>query len=328
MVVKTLKELAEILHGELNNVEYSDIIIDEVTGLDAAFQHQLEHAITFAENEKLLGEVEKAGFAAVLLPSGLNTKLPALHVANARVAFAQALELFYPTRFYAPGIHPCAVVSEQAKVDDTAYIGPYAVVGDGAVIKEHAQIYAHAQVGAGSVIGAYTRLFPGASVCENVTIGARDLIGPLTVVADKADIGEDVEIGARCSIGTCHISRGVRIDNLVDIGDGASIDPLAIIISQNCLGENVNIGKFAIAAGQCLFDKERKVGDFATVAARSRVDKDIPSGRAVWSGDPVVTHKDDMRELALRQKSLHRWRDIQNLVKLPLIINKDDDNNE
>ena len=68
--MKTLKELAEILHGELNNVEYSDIIIDEVTGLDAAFQHQLEHAITFAENEKLLGEVEKAGFAAVLLPSG------------------------------------------------------------------------------------------------------------------------------------------------------------------------------------------------------------------------------------------------------------------
>ena len=76
------------------------------------------------------------------------------------------------------------------------------------------------------------------------------------------------------------------------------------------------MGKLSITAGQCLVEKDRQIGDFATVAARSRVDKDIPAGQAIWSGDPVDTHKVSMRQTAMRQLPLKHWKQIQQLAKL------------
>ena len=40
------------------------------------------------------------------------------------------MELFFPERTWAAGIHPTAVIAASAKVDATAHIGPHCVVGE------------------------------------------------------------------------------------------------------------------------------------------------------------------------------------------------------
>ena len=317
MVVKTLGELAALLQGSLNNPEYASRTINVVTGLDAASQHILSQALTFAEKESSLKEAEALGFSAVVIPEGLDTEIPAIKVKNARIAFAVLLGLFYPIHLHEPGIHPSAHVSDSAQIAATAYIGPFAIVGDNAIIADNCQIMAHASVGSDSSIGAHTRLMPGVSVGEHVTLGSKSLVGPLTIIEDDSTLGDDIEIGARCFIGNhVLIQDGVRIDNLACIEEGAKIAPLAIVISQNCLQPDVNLGKLSITAGQCLVEKGRQVGDFVTVAARSRVDKDIPAGQAIWSGDPVDAHKTSMRQIAMRQLPLNHWKELQQLAKL------------
>ena len=317
MVVKTLGELAELLQGSLSNQEYSSLLINDVTGLDAASQHNLTQALTFAEKESGLKEADSLGFAAVVIPEELNTTLPAIKVKNARIAFAVLLGIFYPPRQYKPGVHPSAYISESAQIADTAYIGPFAVIGNKAIIAEGCQIQAHASIGDGCSISANTRIMPGVSIGKNVKLGAQSLVGPLTIIRNGSQLGNDIEIGARCLIGeNVIIQDGVRIDNLACIDDGVKIAPLAIVISQNCLQPDVNLGKLSITAGQCLVEKGCNVGDFATVAARSRVDKNVPSGQTVWSGDPIDTHKASMRQMAMRQLPLKHWKQIQQLAKL------------
>ena len=218
MVVKTLGELAAFLQGSLNNPEYASRTINIVTGLDAASQHVLSQALTFAEKESSLKEAESLGFSAVVIPEDLDTSIPAIKVKNARIAFAMLLGLFYPTHLHEPGIHPSAHVSASAQIAATAYIGPFAIVGDNATIADNCQIMAHASIGNNSSIGAQTRLMPGVSIGKNVVLGTKSLVGPLTIIEDDSALGNDIEIGARWFIGNkALIQDGVRIDNLACI---------------------------------------------------------------------------------------------------------------
>jgi hypothetical protein len=57
-----------------------------------------------------------------------------IRVANARVAFAKALALFFPEPVLPAGIHPSAVVARTAQIDAGAYIGPNCVMGERAQI--------------------------------------------------------------------------------------------------------------------------------------------------------------------------------------------------
>ncbi|MGM9998231.1 MAG: DapH/DapD/GlmU-related protein [Candidatus Bruticola sp.] len=317
MVVKNLEELADFLGGRLNIPESASLTIKEVTGLDAASCHNLDSAITFAENENVLQEAVRLGFAAVIIPEKIQTDTPAILVKNARVAYAQLLDLYYPPVHFQPGIHKTSYVSSSANIAPTAYIGPFAVIEDGVTVGDRCQIQAHVSIGSGSFIGADTRLMPGVSLGKNVKLSGSSLVGPLTVIDDEASLASDIEIGARCFIGSkTNIGQGVRIDNLACINREVVVEPLAIIISQNCLQERVHIGKLSIAAGQCLIKEGCRVGNCATVAARSGVDKDIPAGQSVWSGDPAEAHKMSMRRIAMHQLPVKNWEQIKKLAKL------------
>ncbi|MGM9992366.1 MAG: DapH/DapD/GlmU-related protein [Candidatus Bruticola sp.] len=319
MVVKNLKELADYLEGRLNIPESASLVIKEVTGMDAALSHNLNSAITFAEDESSLQEAVHLGFAAVIIPEKIQTNIPAILVKNSRVAYAKLLDLYYPPFRFKPGIHESACISDSANISPTAYIGPFAVIADGVTIGDNCQIQAHVSIDSDSFVGADTKLMPGVSLGKKVKLEGSSLVGPLTIIEDEASLGSDIEIGARCFIGRkALIHQGVRIDNLACINKESIIEPMAIIISQNCLQERAYIGKLSIAAGQCLVKEGRHIGDFATVAARSGVDKDIPAGQSVWSGDPVQAHKVSMRQIAMRQLPLKKWEQIKKLAKLSL----------
>src|SRR5437588_524983 len=91
-------------------------------------------------------------------------------------------------------IHPSAVISSAASVDDSARIGPYAVVDGPVVIGPGARLHAHAVVYGATWLDADVEVWPMAVVGGDPQDlrydgGATELlIGPRTVIREGATV--------------------------------------------------------------------------------------------------------------------------------------------
>src|SRR5215468_14014 len=133
-----LFEVAERLGCELRGNGETEIC--GVNGIDEAGPGEL----TFVANKKYLAKLPALKAAAVILsPDAPEVGLPSLRTANPYLAFAQALELFYPPYIPPTGVHPTAVIAASAQIGAYASIGPYAVIGDEVVIGDYARVFAH-----------------------------------------------------------------------------------------------------------------------------------------------------------------------------------------
>src|ERR1043165_4321436 len=69
--------------------------------------------LTFAENERYFARAEQRAAAAVIVDGPFTSKLKVLiRVANARIAFAKVLPLFFPEPVFCSGIHATAIISK------------------------------------------------------------------------------------------------------------------------------------------------------------------------------------------------------------------------
>ena len=289
-----LAEIAQHLHGTAAGDGSAEILC--VCGID---EHHPQ-AITFAENAQGVAQAEAQGFAALVIPAKLQTKLPCIAVANPRAAYAELLRLFHPAKPHQPGIHPAAIVSPSAVIAPDAYVGPYAVIEDKAEIAGKAVVEAHVIVGAGSKVGRETRLLAHVLLGAGCEIGSQCLVGAHTRITAGSAVGDDVEIGARCILENCRIAPGCRIDNMVLVRRGASLAAGTILVSHSSVLEEAQTGTFSVLAAQAVIAPQTKVGNFATIGGRVFVDADIPDGQATWSGTPPLPYRDDMRRLAQR----------------------------
>jgi UDP-3-O-[3-hydroxymyristoyl] glucosamine N-acyltransferase len=207
------------------------------------------------------------------------------------------------------------VVHPTAKVGAHAHIGPYVVIDENVEIGQHAVLLAHVVIYRGVKIGNHFFAHAHAVVRENCRLGNHVLLQNGVVVgadgfgfAKTAEghwhkipqpapvvIGDDVEIQAnscidRASVGETRIERGVKIDNLVQVGHGSSVGEDALLCSQVGLGGSTEIGARAILTGQVGVVGHCKVGEGAIVTPQSGVANDVAAG-ALVSGAPAVDHK-------------------------------------
>jgi UDP-3-O-[3-hydroxymyristoyl] glucosamine N-acyltransferase len=306
-----LSAIAAALHTRLDNGS-PETEITGLNGIDRAGPGEL----SFVSNPKYAAAARSTRASAVIVAEDF----PAIPTAMLRakdpyLSFARALELFYPPLRYAPGVHPTAVVHSTAKVGAHAHIGPYVVIDENVEIGEHAVLLAHVVIYRGVKIGNHFFAHAHAVVRENCRLGDRVLLQNGVVVgadgfgfAKTAEgrwhkipqpapvvIGDDVEIQAnacidRASVGETRIGRGVKIDNLVQVGHGSSVGEDALLCSQVGLGGSTEIGARAILTGQVGVVGHCKVGEAAIVTPQSGVANDVAAG-ALVSGAPAVDHK-------------------------------------
>ncbi len=317
-----LSAIASALGARLENGS-PDIEITGLNGIEQAGPGEL----TFVSNPKYGAAARSTKASAVIVAE----EFPAVSTAMLRtkdpyLAFARALELFHQPLRYAPGVHPTAVVHPSAKIGRRAHLGPYVVVdedveiGDDAVLLAHVVIYrgvkigrnffAHAQV----VVRENCRIGNNVLLQNGVVIGSDGFGFAKTTeahwykIAQPAPvvIEDDVEIQAnscidRASVGETRIRRGVKIDNLVQVGHGSQVGEDALLCSQVGLAGSTEIGNRVILTGQVGVVGHCKVGDDAIVTPQSGVANDIPAG-AVVSGAPAVDHKLWLKYSALLSK--------------------------
>ncbi len=311
-----LSQIASALNARLENGSLDVEIIDtEITGLNGIEQAG-PGEITFVANQKYAPAARLTKAAAVIVAENF----PAIPAATLRVedpyqSFARALELFHQPLRYAPGVHPTAIVHPTAKIGRGAHLGPYVVVDEHVVIGDHAVLLAHAVIYRGVKIGNNFFAHAHAVVRENCRIGNNVLLHNGVVIgsdgfgfAKTRDghwykipqpapvvIEDDVEVQAnscidRASVGETRIRRGVKIDNLVQVGHGSQVGEDALLCSQVGLGGSTEIGNRVILTGQVGVVGHCKVGEAAIVTPQSGVANDVPAG-ALVSGAPAVDHK-------------------------------------
>lgn len=287
----------------------------EITGLNG-IEEARPGDLTFVSNPKYAAAARTTGASAVIV----GQDFPAIPAAMLRakdpyLTFALALELFHPATKYAAGVHATAVVHASAKIGAGAHIGPYVVIGENVEIGANAVLLAHVVIYRGVRIGNNFFAHAHATVRENCRIGNGVLLQNGVVIgadgfgfAKTAEgrwhkipqpapvvIEDDVEVQAnscidRASVGETRIGRGVKVDNLVQVGHGSHVGEDALLCSQVGLAGSTEIGNRVILTGQVGVVGHCKVGDNAIVTPQSGVAHDIPAG-AIVSGAPAVDHR-------------------------------------
>jgi UDP-3-O-[3-hydroxymyristoyl] glucosamine N-acyltransferase len=328
----TAAEIAKYLQGEV--VGDGSIVLSGFAPADRAQSGDL----TFAENAEYLALAERSVASAIIVAGELASAKVLIKVANARIAFAKALMLFFPEPVLPAGIHATAVVAASAQIHPSAHVGAHCVIGEHVRIGARSVLQGGNHVGAGSQLGEEVNLFPNVTVYPRTEIGNRVRVHAGAVIGSdgfgyvqdqgihrkvpqigNVIIGDDVEIGAnvtidRGALGPTVIGKGSKIDNLVQIGHNVVLGAHCLIISQVGIAGSVKVGNNVILAGQAGVAGHLKIGDRAVVAGQSGVMTDIPDD-GKWLGSPAQPDRQTKRQMIAIQHLPELLRRVTELEK-------------
>lgn len=308
-----LSAIAAALGGRLENGA-PETEITGVAGIETAGPGQ----ITFISNPKYAAAARATKASAVIVADdfpALSTATAMLRSKNPYLDFARVLEMFYQPPAYAPGIYPTAVIHPSAQIGAGAHVGPYVVVqedaqiGKNAVLLAHVVIYRGVKIGdnflahSHAVVREFCRIGNNVVLQNGVVVGgdgfgfAKDNDGHWHKIVQSGPtvIEDDVEIQAnacvdRASVGETRISRGAKIDNLVQVGHGSKVGEDSLLCAQAGLAGSTDVGRNVILAGQVGVAGHCKIGDGAIATAQSGIPNDVPAGTIV-SGYPAIDNK-------------------------------------
>ncbi len=342
-----LVELAQQTGAIIENGT-DDMEISGAAGLAEANAGQ----VTFLANPRYTPQVKETRATAIYLSEQASMERTAIAVLRAKdpyLAYTKALRLFHPEPKSPAFIHPSAVIDPTANIASDAYIGACAVIGAHCVIESqvtiHPQVtlYDHVHIGAQSVIHSGVALRANAQVGSRVIIHNNVIVGSDGFGFAKAEdkswlkipqtgrvvIEDDVEIGAGttidcASVGETRIKRGVKIDNLVQIGHSCTIDEDALICAQVGLAGSSSIGQRVILAGQVGIAGHLHVGNDVVITAKSATSHDVPPGKII-SGIPAFDNKDWLRSIAAFRRLGEMARALRDLGKRLAALEKERD---
>ncbi|MDE6865424.1 MAG: UDP-3-O-(3-hydroxymyristoyl)glucosamine N-acyltransferase [Alistipes sp.] len=222
-------------------------------------------------------------------------------VDDAGACVLKLLEMYNAAKPRRKGISERASVASDAKIGADCYVGDFAVIEAGAVIGDGCQIYPQVYVGAGVAVGAGTVLYPGVKIYEGCRVGQRCILHAGAVIGadgfgfmpnasggfDKIPqlgnviIEDDVEIGAntcidRAKTDSTVIGRGVKLDNLIQVGHNVQIGENTVSSAQTGIAGTSKVGANCFLAGQVGIADHVTIGDRVKVGSKSGLDKDVP----------------------------------------------------
>ena len=300
-----LSEIASILKTEFDS---SDLEIIGINTLKKASSSE----VSFVSNSKYVKDIGDSKAAAIIISAALVQHLPKdcvpLVVENSYLSMAVL------SKYFAPPVEddslPEAVIGEGSKVS------PKAELANGSRVGANCVIMAHSYVGAESVIGDNTIVYPNVTVYRDCVIGKDCIIHSNTAIGSdgfgfatnargehtkiyqngNVVIEDDVEIGSNVSVdravfGSTFIKKGVRIDNLVQIGHNCEIGEYSVLVAQSGVAGSTTLGRNVVMGGQSATAGHLTIAPFSTFAARSGVTNNIKESGKTFAGFPLMDHK-------------------------------------
>jgi len=330
-MITTVGELAALIDGCVEGDENT-----RISGI-SSIEDARDGDITFAENEKLLNTAAGSRASAVIAPAnGTSVAKTLIRVKNPRFAFAQVLRIFAPEPKVYRGVHPTAIIGENAKIGDNVSVHAYAVIGDNVSIGANSVVYPFAYIGDDVTVGENCVIYPHVVLHNDSEIGNCVVIHSGSILGTDGfgymfienrhhkipQIGhviieDDVEIGANVTIdrartGSTRVGAGSKIDNLVHIGHNVTVGRNCVIVAQVGVSGSVEIGDGVILAGQVGVKDHVKIGDGSIVCAQAGVIGDLPTGSFV-SGPQARPHQQELRSQAVHNRLPDMYKRLKEL---------------
>ena len=236
------------------------------------------------------------------------------------------------------GIEQPSFVSEGVELPADIYLGAFAYIGKGVKIGKGVQIYPQVYIGDNVEVGENTILYPGCKIYHGCKIGKNCILHAGSVVgsdgfgfAPHGDtyikisqignvvIDDDVEIGAnttidRATMGSTHIKRGVKLDNLVQIAHNVEVGESTVMAAQVGVAGSTKIGKFNQFGGQVGVAGHITIGDNNGIGAQSGIPNSIGSNARVL-GSPAINALEFARTQVYLKRLPEMAADIKTLKK-------------
>jgi len=275
-----------------------------------------------------------------------NVEATLIRVDNAYDAFASLLRLVDQARPRKKGIHPTAIIEKTAQLGKDIYVGPYAYIGENCVIGDGSSVYPHVFIGDNTRLARNCTLYAGVKVYHDCILGENCVVHAGTVIgsdgfgfAPQSDsefmkipqlgnvvIEENVEIGAnsaidRATMGSTMIRKGVKLDNLIQIGHNVEIGENTVLAGQSGIAGSTKVGRNCMMAGQVGVAGHLKVANGAIIGAKSGIAGDVKKENSVILGYPAFEHKDYLRSYVIFKKLPDLKARVEELEKQIKLLN-------
>ena len=235
-----------------------------------------------------------------------------IHVEDAYASFGKLLAYYDQVSQDKKGISSLAFVSPSAQYGDNIYLGEFAFVGENVIIGNNVKIYPQVYIGDGTAIGDHTVLYPGVRLYRNTVVGKRCILHAGAVIgadgfgfAPQEDghyekipqvgnvlIDDDVEIGAnttidRSTMGSTHIHKGVKLDNLVHLAHNVEVGENSALAAQVGISGSTHLGKNCVVGGQSGFVGHLHIADGSKFGGQCGVMGSIKEENQEFMGTPI-----------------------------------------
>ncbi len=274
-------------------------------------------SLTFLANPKYASWLPLTKASIIIVSNDIITHKSAstlIKVKDAREAFSILLEAYQKLQFNKTGIEEGARVAKTAKIGKDTYIGSFSYVGDNVIIGSNVRIFPGVYLGDNSKVGDNSMIYPGVKIYHESVIGKNCTIHSGVVIGGdgfgfvpntennyrkmpqvgNVIIEDNVEIGSNCTIdratiGSTILRKGVKLDNLIQIGHNVEIGENTVIVSQTGIAGSTRIGRDCLIGGQVGIIGHLKIGDRVKIAAQSGVSSDLNDDEIV-QGSPAFAH--------------------------------------
>jgi UDP-3-O-[3-hydroxymyristoyl] glucosamine N-acyltransferase len=309
----TAATIAGFLNGEIEG--NPDIKVNTV----AKIEEGQNGALSFLANPKYEHYLYTTKSSVVLVNKNFipSSKVDAtlIKVENAYEAFASLLRLVDQSRPRKKGIHTTAIIEATSKIGSDVYIGPYAYIGENSVIGDGCSVYPHVFIGDNTKLGKNCTINPGVKIYHDCLVGESCIIHAGTVIGSdgfgfapqseneymkipqlgNVIIEDNVEIGANVSIdratmGSTIIRKGVKLDNLIQIGHNVEVGENTVMAGQSGIAGSAKVGNNCMIGGQVGIAGHIKIANGTKIGAQAGVHSEIKEENTIIIGSPAINY--------------------------------------
>jgi UDP-3-O-[3-hydroxymyristoyl] glucosamine N-acyltransferase len=250
-----------------------------------------------------------------------------IKVENSYEAFASLLNLVAQSKPRKKGIHPTAIIEPSARIGTDAFIGAYAYIGEGCIVGDGCSVYPHVYIGDGTRIGDGCVFYSGVKIYHECIIGKGCIIHAGSVIGSdgfgfapqsegefkkipqlgNVILEENVEIGAnvaidRATMGSTIIRKGVKLDNLIQIGHNVEIGENTVMAGQCGIAGSTKVGKNCMFGGQVGLAGHIKIADGTRIGAQAGIAGDVKEPDTTIIGSPAIDFRQFMKSSVIFRK--------------------------
>jgi UDP-3-O-[3-hydroxymyristoyl] glucosamine N-acyltransferase len=292
-------------------------------------------ALSFLANPKYTAYIYNTASSVVIVNNTFEAEHPIsatlIRVPDAYSAFARLLEIYNEIQRNKTGISEKAHISASATMGSNLYVGEFAFIGENVKIGDNVKIYPQAYLGDNVIVGDDTTIFPGAKLYSETHIGSHCTIHAGVILGGDgfgfaiqsgndykkvAQIGnvvieDNVEIGSnttidRATLGSTIIRKGVKLDNLIQVGHNVEIGENTVIAAQSGIAGSSKIGRNCLIGGQVGIVGHLVIADEVKIAAQSGIGSNISVPGTIMMGSPAF-------EITRYRKAYIHFRNLQKL---------------